>query len=281
MSIKILWYTTDISAIGDVQRPRLLIAWLALEEDLMAKQFSRARDRGRRQGVLPDDALLFARVTPGNKSLSERVYQALKRDIITGVHRPGEALSEKDLAEQYRSSRTPVREAAVRLQQDNLLRVVPNRGYFITKISVQDLTEMYEYRAAVECACAELAAAKGANPALLKQLEELAHTENKAEDRESYVRFISADTAFHLTLARLARNQLLFNAVQSVRCQMERIMYAAIDIGYYGELPVDEHCHIVEAIVKREPARARQLMYDHIFGSKAKVIDLAGGGAHS
>src|SRR5581483_361479 len=123
---------------------------------------------------------------------------------------------------QYRSSRTPVREAAVRLQQDNLLRVVPNRGYFITKISVQDLTEMYEYRAAVECACAELAAAKGANPALLKQLEEL------------------------------ARNQLLFNAVQSVRCQMERIMYAAIDIGYYGELPVDEHCHIVEAIVKRE-----------------------------
>ena len=71
-------------------------------------------------------------------SLSERVYQSLKRDIITGVHQAGEALSEKDLAEKYASSRTPVREAAVRLQHDNLLRVVPNRGYFITKISVQD-----------------------------------------------------------------------------------------------------------------------------------------------
>ncbi|MGE5737214.1 MAG: FCD domain-containing protein [Acidobacteriota bacterium] len=82
------------------------------------------------------------------------------------------------------------------------------------------------------------------------------------------------------SVALLARNQLLLKAVQAVRSQMERIMYAAIDIGYYGELPVDEHCHIVEAIVKREPARARQLMYDHIFGSRAKVIEIAGGGAH-
>lgn len=227
-----------------------------------------------------EGSTLLVAAGSGNDSLSERVYQAFKRDIITGVHRPGEALSEKDLAERYSSSRTPVREAAVRLQQDNLLRVVPNRGYFITKISVQDLTELYEYRAAVEGACAELAASKGVNSPLLKQLEDLAHTEYKSEDRESYVHFISADTVFHVTLARLARNQLLLNAVQAVRCQMERIMYAAIDIGYYGEFPVDEHCHIVEAIAKREPARARQLMCDHIFGSRAKVIDLASGGTH-
>ena len=82
------------------------------------------------------------------------------------------------------------------------------------------------------------------------------------------------------SVAWLARNQLLLKAVQAVRSQMERIMYAAIDIGYYGELSVDDHYHIVEAIVKREPTRARQLMYDHIFGSRAKVIEIAGGGAH-
>lgn len=237
--------------------------------------------RRQRPSSRADGNRLLVAASAQNDSLSERVYQALKRDIITGVHRPGEALSEKDLASQYHSSRTPVREAAVRLQQDNLLRVVPNRGYFITKISVQDLTELYEYRAAVECACAELAAAKAIHSPLLKQLEELARTEYRSEDRESYMHFISADTAFHVTVARLARNQLLLNAVQAVRCQMERIMYAAIDIGYYGEFPVDEHCHIVEAIVKRDPVRARQFMYDHIFGSKAKVIDLASGTTHS
>ena len=212
-------------------------------------------------------------------SLSERVYQALKRDIITGVYPPGEPLSEKDLAERYASSRTPVREAAVRLQQDRLLRVVPNRGYFITKISVQDLTELYEYRGAVESACAELAAMKGNNPELLERLETLAQTAYKMEDRESYVHFIETDTALHVGIAQLARNQLLLHAVETVRSQMERIMYAAIDIGYYGELPVREHCGILDAIRRRDPAAARRLMHDHIFGSEDKVRRLAGGSA--
>jgi GntR family transcriptional regulator, rspAB operon transcriptional repressor len=210
-------------------------------------------------------------------SLSQRVYQALKRDIITGVHPSGEALGEKDLASQYSSSRTPVREAALRLQQDHLLKIIPNRGYFITKISVQDLTDLYDYRAAVECACAELAARKGMNPALLERLEELANTEYRISDRKSYENFIWKDTEFHLNIARLARNHLLFQAVEAARCQMERIMYAAIDIGYYGELPGHEHRGILDAIKKRDSRAARQLMYDHIFGSRDKVLQLAGG----
>jgi DNA-binding GntR family transcriptional regulator len=210
-------------------------------------------------------------------SLSQRVYQALKRDIITGVHPSGEALGEKDLAERYSSSRTPVREAALRLQQDHLLKIIPNRGYFITKISVQDLTDLYDYRAAVECACAELAAMKGMNPALLERLEELANTEYKLNDRASYENFISRDTEFHLSIAQLARNQLLLQAVEAARCQMERIMYAAIDIGYYGEFPEREHRGILDAIKRRDSCAARQLMYDHIFGSRDKVLKLASG----
>jgi len=210
-------------------------------------------------------------------SLSKRVYLALKHDIITGVHPAGEALSEKDLAERYSSSRTPVREAAVRLQQDHLLKIIPNRGYFVTKISVQDLTDLYEYRTAVECACAELAAMKGMNPSLLERLEALAHTEYRVNDRATYENFISKDTDFHLSIAQLARNHLLLQAVEAARCQMERIMYAAIDIGYYGEFPGREHRGILDAIKKRDSRAARQLMYDHIFGSRDKVLKLASG----
>jgi DNA-binding GntR family transcriptional regulator len=224
---------------------------------------------------------LPARLSPSRKtstdSLSQRVYQALKRDIITGVHPSGEALGEKDLARQYSSSRTPVREAALRLQQDHLLKIIPNRGYFITKISVQDLTDLYDYRAAVECACADLAARKGMNPVLLERLEELANTEYRISDRKSYENFIWKDTEFHLNIARLARNHLLLQAVEAARCQMERIMYAAIDIGYYGELPGNEHRGILDAIKKRDSQAARQLMYDHIFGSRHKVLQLASG----
>lgn len=243
----------------------------------MVKLRNVSRRRSARRVPLSVPTHPLAPRTSSDDSLSQRVYQSLKRDIITGVHPAGEVLSEKDLAEKYNSSRTPVREAAVRLQQEHLVKIVPNRGYFITKISVGDLNDLYDYRAAVECACAELAASKGVNPDLIEHLEKLARTEYKVNDRENYEEFITADTTIHIGIAQLARNRLLLQAVEAARCQMERIMYAAIDIQYYGEFPVREHCGILEAIKKRDPVTARRLMYEHILGSKDKVLKLATG----
>ena len=212
-----------------------------------------------------------------NGTLSQRVYHALKHDIITGRYQPGEALSEKELAKRYRSSRTPVREAAVRLQQEHLMRIVANRGYFVTQISIQWLNETYEFRAAVEGASAELAAQKNWERSSLEHLGKLADTEHKVDDRASYVSFIQADTEFHNAIAQLTRNPLLIRAVSDMRSQMERIMYASIDAGYYGESPVNEHRGIVEAIESRDAVLARKRMCEHIFISKDKVLRLASG----
>jgi GntR family transcriptional regulator, rspAB operon transcriptional repressor len=208
-------------------------------------------------------------------SLSERVYQALKQDIIRGVFQPGEALSEKDLAKRYRGSRTPVREAAVRLQQENLMQIVANRGYFITQITIQNVNEIYDFRAAVEGASAELAAQCNWDQSSIDRLSELAQTEYGRDDRDSHVRFIEIDTEFHTGIAQLTRNPLLVRAVADMRCQMERIMYASLDIGYYGEVPSDEHRGIVDAIQKRDAQLARKRMCEHIYISKDKVVRVA------
>jgi DNA-binding GntR family transcriptional regulator len=127
-------------------------------------------------------------------TLSEKVYAALKRDI-RGVYQPGAALSEKIFAKKYKSSRTPVRESALRLQHERLMRILPNRGYFVSEITLQELNEAYEYRTALECASAELAAGKEPDPELLERLTELARTPYSSDDRESCMRFIEADTA--------------------------------------------------------------------------------------
>jgi len=87
-----------------------------------------------------------SRVPPGGGpklSLTERVYAALK-DIITGELMPGQAFTENDLAHRYTASRTPVREAAVRLQAEELVRIVANRGYFVTQLTIppQALSEL-------------------------------------------------------------------------------------------------------------------------------------------
>jgi GntR family transcriptional regulator, rspAB operon transcriptional repressor len=210
-------------------------------------------------------------------TLAERVYQQLKHDIVHGVFQPGEALNEKVLARKYKGSRTPVRESVMRLQQENLLRLVPNKGYFVSHITLHELDEMYEYRAELEGFCAELAARRWSDQAMMDQLTELAHTKYRTEDRASYEHFIEADTKFHLGIAQLTRNRLVLRAVSEVRCHMERIMFAAIDIGYYGEVPAREHTEILEAIRRRDAAATRKLMYEHIIGSKNKVLRLASG----
>jgi DNA-binding GntR family transcriptional regulator len=208
-------------------------------------RLARTTSRGRGHQSFPAGPKLLVRprtpVLAPAATLSEKIYRALKRDIIRGLYLPGEALGERDLTERYKGSRTPVREAAVRLQNERLLRIVPNRGYFVSPITLQILNDVYEFRAAVESAAAELAAAKGASPEMLKKLEPLVDVSCTQQDRKSCVSFIEADTAFHVGIARLARNQMLIQAVSEARNQTERIMYAAIDIHYYGELPGREY----------------------------------------
>jgi GntR family transcriptional regulator, rspAB operon transcriptional repressor len=234
--------------------------------------------RNNKHRVLSPTTFAVSRPRPWSATLttlSEKVYAEFKRDIIQGTFQPGEPLSEKGLANRYKSSRTPVREAALRLQKDRLLRIVPNRGYFVAQITLQVLNDIYEFRSAVECAAAEIAATKGANAEALKRLHELAQIACRGEDRESCLRFIEADTAFHLEIAHLTRNQMLFDAVHEARTQMERIMLAAMDIQYFGEVPTREHLEILAAIKDRDAERARRSMRDHIMQSKDKVLGIA------
>lgn len=242
----------------------------------MSKTASRVRTHRRSFASTPAVPLPSATASGSAATLSEKVYRALKRDIIHGVYQPGESLNEKDLANRYKGSRTPVREAAVRLQNERLLRIVPNRGYFVSQITLQVLNDIYEFRCAVECEAARLAAFKGGSPEILHKLVELSAVTCRADDRQSCVRFIEADTAFHTTVARLSRNQMLVQAVHESRSQMERIMFAAIDIDYYGEAPSREHREILKAIQDRDPERARQRMHEHIVQSKDKVLGLTG-----
>jgi GntR family transcriptional regulator, rspAB operon transcriptional repressor len=208
--------------------------------------------------------------------LTERVYAALKKDIIVGVLRPGQAFTEKELAHRYVASRTPVREAAVRLQEEDLVRIIANRGYFVTQLTIQGMNDMYEFRAAIESACAELLCGAKIPPQARAELESAAQF--RADNEGKFGAFIEADTAFHLGIARLTHNALLVRAVAQMRAQTERILFAAaeaIELPYYGEIPAREHMAILRAISRDDPELARRLMREHIIGGKNKVLDLA------
>ena len=168
-----------------------------------------------------------------------------------------------------------MREAVVRLEQERLLRIVPDRGYFVNHLTLQEVNDIYEFRCAVECLTADRAARNGVDAESLKQLGEFARASYTDGDPVSYGRFIDADTSFHVSIARLSRNQMLFRAVVDARTQMERIMYAAMNVHYYGDSAWREHQQILEAIQERNAERARRLMYEHIVQSKAEILGMA------
>jgi len=171
-----------------------------------------------------------SRVPPGGGpklSLTERVYAALKKDIITGELMPGQAFTENDLAHCYTASRTPVREAAVRLQAEELVRIVANRGYFVTQLTIP--------------------------PQALSELERTACF--RADDGK-FAAFIAADTAFHLGIARLTHTPCWQERHRKCAHKLSALCSRpadSIDVRFYGELPARQHMAILRAILRKDP----------------------------
>ena len=129
----------------------------------------------------------------------ERVYRTLREWLISARLRPGEFLSEFDLAAQCRTSRTPVREACGRLAQDKWLTRIPRKGYLVAPISVRDIVDLYEFRRLLECFSAE----KVARSASREQIQELADLVRGENDPDADLReILSGNQAFHLRLAQ-------------------------------------------------------------------------------
>lgn len=205
--------------------------------------------------------------------LTERVYKALRRDIITAYFKPGEGLTEQMLAKRYSTSRTPVRQAAARAMQENLLRFLPNKGYFVDQISIDQLSELFQFRAIIESSCAELAARREHDRQTLDRLQRVAAVRHERGNHKSYVRFIEADREFHVGVARLTRNGFMVRAVEEMRDWVDRLLYLSLYVGDYG-IYINGHEEIFRAIRAHKPDLARKRMLDHVLLAKAKVLEL-------
>jgi GntR family transcriptional regulator, rspAB operon transcriptional repressor len=158
-----------------------------------------------------------------------------------------------------------------------LVSIIPNRGYFVTNLTIKEMNDLYEYRAAVESACVELLCGARLQPEALAALGEVGCF--RADHDGKFAEFIRADTDFHVGLARLTHNTLMLRSIAQLRSQTERIFFAAeeaIEVCYYGEVPAKQHTAILQAIRRNNPELARRLMREHILSSKNQMLELAG-----
>jgi GntR family transcriptional regulator, rspAB operon transcriptional repressor len=194
-------------------------------------------------------------------SIAEQVFRALRGAIVTMRLTPATALSEHDIAERLKVSRQPVREAFIKLSEIGLLRVLPQRGTFVVKISAKAVTDARFVREAVECAIARRAS-EGVDKAAIEDLRAILSEQRKAGgDPEA---FFVLDDAFHRGLANAADCANAWKVIEEAKAQMDRVRFLSIpDATPVGHL-ITQHQAILDAVASGRAAAAEQAMRDHL-----------------
>jgi DNA-binding GntR family transcriptional regulator len=193
--------------------------------------------------------------------LTGQAYSRLKDAITGGEYPSGAALFEVHLAEKLGMSRTPVREALQILARDGLVEIVPNRGYFVPRLSIEDLRELYELREALEGAAARCATLRMTD-ADIAELERLYEQYEQAQDWEAWVQI---GTEFHSRIVSCAGNLRLAAILDSLKAQIRMTRQTALRYveGRRNE-SIYEHRAILNAIKERDPDQAEQQARAHV-----------------
>jgi len=195
----------------------------------------------------------------------DRVYGLLKNWILNCHFRPGDFLPEVEVANQCSTSRTPVREACNRLAEEKWLSKIPNRGYIVTPISVQEVVEIYEYRDLLESFAAERAAGVISQDEL-SALKKMIAPEGKAHPVLSEI--VAANYAFHTAVAQLAKNQRVYHQLVFTLEYVQRldILSTQRDAEWVG------HTAILAALEAHDPKGAHSAMSRHIEESRDRML---------
>jgi DNA-binding GntR family transcriptional regulator len=191
----------------------------------------------------------------------ERAYRDLKTGIVEGRYRPGASLSEVSLATEHGMSRTPIREGLARLWQEGYLERVVGHGYFVARVTVQQIHDTYDVRRLLEGAAAARAA-ELATPEHVDRLRRLALVPIGAD--QNYRESESANVRFHLAIATSARNGLALELIERCLAQVDRFMSLGVSFGQFTETATDAHVQIVDAIALHDATGARARMEAHL-----------------
>jgi DNA-binding GntR family transcriptional regulator len=189
------------------------------------------------------------------------VYRWLKQHVLTLPRHEGTFLTEAEVCRGTGTSRTPVREALLRLEADGLLQIVPKKGAYVPPITEAEIEAVMQARGLVEEWCARQVASFG--DMLADELDRL--MARQVEVRQDAVAFIECDREFHRTIVRAAGNPVLGDFYESLRDRQLRMGVHAISAsGNRSESVLAEHAAIVDGIRRGEPELAAAAVAEHL-----------------
>ena len=198
-------------------------------------------------------------------SLKGHIYDVLKQGITSMNIYADDAelrLDERQLSEQLRISRTPIREALARLEQEGLVRIAPRKGVFILRKSVGEILEMIIAWAALESMAARLATER-ASDAEIDSLRRLLASFDQSEIRTHIDEYSDANIKFHRRILEMSKCNILTDMADGLFIHMRAIRARTMTEGDRATRSIVDHKHIVEALAARDAARAERLVREH------------------
>jgi DNA-binding GntR family transcriptional regulator len=191
------------------------------------------------------------------------VYSALRDAIVSTSFTPGQRLSETDLAERYGVSRTPVREALVRLRDDRLVEIVPQLGTFVTRISREAVGDAQFVRESLECSAAKLAAQRASSDDVAA-LDAIVERQREASAASDVDRFYVFDDELHRSLCDLSGHGIAWSLSQRAGGHLNRIRRLSMTVPAYIDEMIAEHVVVIEALRRGEPDEAERVLREHL-----------------
>jgi DNA-binding GntR family transcriptional regulator len=196
-------------------------------------------------------------------SLEKLAYDRIKDAILTFGFMPNQALVEGDLALQLGISKTPVRDALMRLEREGLVSRIPFKGTYVSDINNQDMADIYTIRAVLEGLAIRLAT-EFITPEEIERLDELTNQHAIALSQKDFSGVAKINAEFHGIILRKCNNQRLIKNLEDLDDLLKRYRLLSIVQGVRLEKSVPEHKAIVAALKEHDPLKAEMAMKEHL-----------------
>lgn len=197
------------------------------------------------------------------KSPGSQVHAVLQAQIVKGHFLPGQALSEMKLADELGVSRTPVREALIKLSEDGLVNIVPQSGTYVSPIDVAAVYDSQLIRESLECTTVMLAA-RAITPEGADELMRILDDQRRSLATEDYPGFVVQDDLLHWTLMEISGHAGVHKVVQGAKLHLDRVRHLTIEEAPQITQFIAQHEEIVDRVTHRDGRGARRAMRAHL-----------------
>lgn len=209
------------------------------------------------------ESILEAGKPPRQATMGSHVFDVLRQAIIQLRLKPGNALSESEIAKQLGVSRQPVREAIIKLSEAGLVEVRPQRGTYVQLISKREVETARFLREAIEVAIVRKAA-EAAGQTIADELRDSIKRQKEAERGGVHTEFLRLDEEFHQSIARAADCESAWKVLEGLKAQMDRVRFLSIPLATPVETLIAQHDAIAEAIIAGDAGAGETAMRVHL-----------------